>query len=210
MARNKLVAVTGNAGSGKSTVCRILKEKGLTVIDLDVLSREAVEPGNPSLAEISAIFGKEAVNPDGSLDRAFLRDVIIRNPEKRKKLEAVLHPRIMDMMNTRVKEAFGRGENIVVVEAPLLFEAGLEAFFDLVVVVVCDPEERIRRLSVRDGVSLERAAALISIQIPDEVKAGRAGYTVLNSGEYADLHEEAERLYNYLKCLILDNQTRRL
>lgn len=210
MAEKKLVAVTGNAGSGKSTVCRFLREKGLAVIDLDALSREAVAPDNPSLVEIGRLFGKKVLNADGSLNRPFLRDIIIENPDLRKKLESILHPVIINLMNIGVENAFQRGERIVVVEAPLLFETGMETLFDLIVVVACNSDERTSRLALRDGVSLEKASALISIQMPDDTKAGMAGYVVSNSGGYDELLEEADRLYNYLECLILDNQTLRL
>ncbi len=210
MAEKKLVAVTGNAGSGKSTVCRFLREKGLTVIDLDALSREAVAPDNPSLVEIGRLFGKKVLNADGSLNRPFLRDIIIGNPDLRKKLESILHPVIINLMNIRVENAFQRGERIVVVEAPLLFEAGMETLFDLIVVITSNPDKRISRLALRDGVSLEKASALISIQMPDDTKAAMAGYVVSNSGGYDELLEEADRLYNYLKCLILDNHALRL
>lgn len=199
MPKARRIAVTGNAGSGKSTFCRHLRENGLVVIDLDALSRDAVEPGMPALGEIEAVFGSGVLNADGSLNRSFLRELIISDSHLKKKLEEILHPRIIAIMNTRIDEAFRKGEDAVVVEVPLLFETGMEKLFDFIVVVVCDPAERIRRLSSRDGVSLESAAALISMQMSDELKAGKADYLVLNSGGSEDLVLEAGRLYNYLK-----------
>lgn len=205
MPKTRRIAVTGSAGSGKSTVCRYLKGNGLEVIDLDALSREVVESGSPALNEIEKIFGSEVINADGSLNRSFLRGLIISDSHLKKKLEDILHPRIIASMNKKIEDAFERGEGIVVVEVPLLFETGMEKMFDLVVVVVCDPVERIRRLSSRDGVSVSDAEALISIQMSDDAKAEKADYLINNSGGVEDLLDGAVRLYNYLKSLRLDN-----
>lgn len=205
MPKSMRVALTGSAGSGKSTVCRCLREKGLVVIDLDSLSREVVAPGSPSLAVIRAEFGPESITSDGGLNRSYLRRLIIADRNKKKKLEDILHPRILAGMNQQIDDAFNTGEDIVIVEVPLLFESGMEKMFDFVVVIICDQGDRIKRLSLRDGVSTEEASALISIQMPDDVKAEKADYLISNSGGVAELSDESEKLYNYLKSLRLDN-----
>lgn len=199
------VAVTGSAGSGKSTVCQYLKKKGLVVIDLDALSRDVVSSGSPALDAIKTEFGSEAVNSDEGLNRPYLRGLIMSDSNLKKKLEDILHPQIIANMNKMIDDAFQRGEEIVVVEVPLLFETGMEKMFDLVIVVICDPNGRIMRLSLRDGVSLEEAAMLISIQMSDDAKIEKAGYLISNSGGVVELVDESDRLYNYLISLRLDN-----
>lgn len=205
MPKSIRVAVTGSAGSGKSTVCRYLKEKGLVVIDLDSLSRDVVSPGSPALDVIKTEFGSDAVNSDGGLNRPYIRGLIISDSNLKKKLEDILHPQIIANMNKMIDEAFQGGEEIVIAEVPLLFETGMEKMFDLVVVVTCDPKDRIGRLSLRDGVSIEEAAMLISIQMSDDAKIEKAGYLISNSGGVVELVDESDRLYNYLKSLRLDN-----
>lgn len=205
MPRQLKVAVTGSAGSGKSTVCRSLRDKGLAVIDLDSVSRETVKPGSPALEAVRSVFGSAALGPDGCLDRSYLRSLIISDSSQKKKLEDILHPLIIAMMNEKMDHAFALGNSIIIVEVPLLFETGMDSMFDVTIAVLCDPGTRINRLSKRDGVSTEDAAALVSIQMPDEEKARRAGYLIQNSGDLESLVQESGRLYNYLKSLRLDN-----
>ena len=110
MPRQLKVAVTGSAGSGKSTVCRSLRDKGLAVIDLDSVSRETVKPGSPALEAVRSVFGSAALGPDGCLDRSYLRSLIISDSSQKKKLEDILHPLIISMMNEKMDDAFALGE----------------------------------------------------------------------------------------------------
>ncbi|MDY0162310.1 dephospho-CoA kinase [Desulfobotulus sp.] len=176
------IAVTGGAGSGKSSFCRFLAEQGFCVIDLDVLAREAVRPGMPAYHAIVAAFGPASVGKDGNLDRAWLRDRMIREPEARTRLEAAIHPVVYRLMEAEIARQEEMGAGVVVVEFPLLFETKRESFFDRVIVVFVPPEVQMARLMARDGVDRASAERLIRIQMPLGEKARKADLVFDNSG----------------------------
>ncbi|MCW7752635.1 dephospho-CoA kinase [Desulfobotulus sp. H1] len=176
------IAVTGGPGSGKSSVCRLLKEFGFPVVDLDVLSREAVKPGMPAYHAIVADFGPAAVGEGGVLNRGWLRERMTREPGAKARLEAAVHPSVYRMLDQEVERLAAGGAETVVVEFPLLFETKRESYFDKVLVVFVPPEVQLVRLMARDGVGRDSAKALIRIQMPLEEKARRADLVLDNSG----------------------------
>lgn len=181
------IAVTGGAGSGKSSACRLLADMGFPVVDLDALARDAVMPGMPAYHALVADFGPAAVGPDGQLNRAWLRERLTRDPAAKARMEAAIHPvvyRLLDAALLRYGEA---GAEAVVVEFPLLYETGREAFFDLVLVVSVPREVQMARLMTRDGVDPLSAERLIQIQMPLKEKAGRADFVLENTGTPEDM-----------------------
>src|SRR3982751_2661803 len=130
-----LVGLTGNIASGKSTVARMLGERGATIIDADVLARRAVEPGTPGYERIVERWGTTALAPDGHLDRAALRAIVFSDPEALEELNAIVHPEVERMRDRLVAEARERGDHIVVCDIPLLFERRLGRTFDRIVLV---------------------------------------------------------------------------
>ena len=196
-----VIAVTGGAASGKSAVCRHLAALGAFFIDLDELSREAVLPGSRVLAEIVETFGPDILAPDGTLRRRKLRDIITRNRGARQQLEALIHPEIFRRMQDRIHDAQARGEKMIVVEVPLLFETGTASLFDVVVVVTADAELRIRRLIDRDGVSRVQARALMDAQMDDAEKITQSRHVVTNNDSPEDLKRDVARLYGDLEKL---------
>ena len=189
------IAVTGGAGSGKSTVCRYLQQLGAFVVDLDRLSREAVAPGSAGIQEVIRRFGKGIVADDGRLDRARLRKIIVSDPQARRDLEAIVHPKVLGRMQQEMDEAESAGARLLVAEVPLLFEAGLEAAFDRVVVVAAPEAQRISRLVERDAVDAGQAAALIGVQMPESEKTRRADFVIENRGRPEKMLPVIERLY---------------
>lgn len=192
------VAVTGGAGSGKSAVCSAFEALGAFVVDLDCLSREAVAAGTAGFERVVERFGRQVVAADGGLDRRRLRKIIVSDPEARRDLEAIVHPEVLRQMNRRMAEAEARGAQLFVAEVPLLFEAGLETFFDRVVVVGAPEKERVRRLVDRDKVAPEQAQALIGVQMPESEKKNRADFVIENSGRRDQLICAVEKLYRRL------------
>jgi dephospho-CoA kinase len=206
------VAVTGGAGSGKSSVCNRLKELGIKIISSDALAREAVAPGSTVHEKILNYFGETVLLSDGKLNRQMLRRIIVNDGAARLSLERFIHPEISKLMQRKMAQAEQHGDRVVAVEVPLLFELGMEEQFDLVVVVSADPKLRVKRLMDRDNVSREDAEELLNVQMPDQEKVKRGGFVLSNNGSTEQLISSVDRLYEkFLKntekgSKVLDSQ----
>ena len=193
------VAVTGGAGSGKSSVCNRLKELGITIISSDTLAREAVAPGSTAHKKILNYFGDKVVLSDGKLNRQMLRRIIVNDGVARRSLEQFIHPEISKLMHRKMAQAEKNGDRVVAVEIPLLFELGIEKQFDIVVIVSADPKLRVKRLMDRDNVFREDAEELLNVQMPDQEKVKRGGFVLSNNGSTEQLISSVDRFYE--KCL---------
>jgi len=190
-----VVGLTGNIGSGKSTVARMLAERGVTVIDADVLARDAVAAGSPALAAIVARWGAGMLAADGSLDRAALRRVVFASTAERLALDVIVHPEIKARRDKQVAAARARGERVIVCDIPLLFEAGLEAEVDVVLLIDAPRDVRLERL-VRDrGLSRAEALAMIDAQLPSGEKRARSAYVIDNDGTRDALRTRADETW---------------
>lgn len=189
------LGITGGVGSGKSTVCACLARKGIPVVKTDDLARTAVLPGTPAYGRIVSHFGSHVVTQDGLLDRQRLRVAITRDPEKKAMLEGIIHPEVFRLMAEAYDAARERGDGIVAVEVPLLFEAGMESWFDATLLVCADRDIRIRRIMERDHVAKDQAEALIGIQMPDDEKRKKAGYVIENNGPIEETCLAVDRFY---------------
>ena len=174
------VGVTGPTGAGKSTLRGLTGELGFVWLDTDIIAREIVEPGTPALAELAERFGQDIIRPDGSLDRALLAARAFPTPEGCAALNTITHPRVAERLKELSAEAFAQGKHVVI-DAPLLFESGIDAMCDETVAVLAPAEMRMERIMVRDGLTAEQAETRINAQKPDEFYSGRAGHTVENS-----------------------------
>jgi dephospho-CoA kinase len=192
------VAVTGGAGSGKTSVCNRLKELGVKVISADEMAREAVAPGSEALTKIIRYFGDTVLLADGTLNRKILRQMITDDDDARLTLERFLHHEITKLIHKNVVCAEKEGCRLVVIEVPLLFELDMNKRFDWVVVVSADKELRVKRLMERDQTSRDAAEDLISVQMPDEEKVSRADYVVKNEGSMEKLLESVDILFKSL------------
>lgn len=192
------IAVTGGAGSGKTSVCSRLKALGLEVISADDAAKQAVVPGAAALEKIAGIFGKKILLPDGRLNRKMLRQIITEDDAARKNLENILHHEISNLILEKVVQLEKEGRPIVVIEVPLLFELDLQDQYDRVVVVSASRESRIQRLMARDNISRESAEKLIKLQMPDSKKIEGADFVVRNEGSKADLIKSVDVLFEKL------------
>jgi len=186
----KLVGLTGGIASGKSTVAKILGRLGAAIVDADVLSREVVAPGHDGWKEIVATFGREVLQPDQTLDRQKLRTIIFNNPEARKKIEAIIHPRVRALAEQRIREHGDAGFVVVVYEVPLLFEGNLHEWLRPVILVACDVNNQRQRLQRRDGLDAAAAQKHIDAQMSLEEKRRLADYVIENDGSLADLESQ--------------------
>ncbi len=187
----RVFGLTGGIGSGKSSVARLFRERGLPVVDADALAREVVGRGQPALRQIAQRFGAQVLRPDGELDRAELAKHVFADPAARAELERITHPRVRELAARRFSELEAAGEPLACYDVPLLFEAGLDAVYRPVVVVSATPEQQVERASRRDGASPDAVRARIAAQLPLEEKARRADYVIDNSGPLAVTDQRA-------------------
>ena len=177
----KLLGLTGGVGMGKSTAAAFLLQQGARVVDTDELARDLVQPDQPALAEMRHEFGGGVFLPDGSLNRAALAGIVFAADSSRKKLEAILHPRIRERWLAQVEG--WRRENcpLAVVIIPLLFETQAEAAFDKILCVACSPSSQRERLRAR-GWSDEEICRRVAAQLPVEQKLARSHFVVWSEG----------------------------
>jgi dephospho-CoA kinase len=192
-----LVALTGGVGSGKSTVGRMLADRGAVVIDADAIAREVVEPGTPGLEAVLARFGHDVLSADGTLDRAALAAIVFNDEQARLDLNAVVHPligaRTVELMQAAPPSA------ILVHDIPLLVEGNLAAGFDVVVVVEADVRTRLDRLEAR-GLPEADARARMATQATDEQRRGVAHEIVNNDRDLESLRADVEELWHRLEA----------
>jgi dephospho-CoA kinase len=177
----KLFGLTGGVGMGKSTAAGLLLASGARVVDTDDLARELVQPGQPALAEIGAAFGKNIFRADGELNRAELAKIIFNEAAARKKLEAILHPRIRARWQAQVETWRRENVALAVVVIPLLFETSAETCFERIICVACSPASQAERLRWR-GWTPEQIRQRNAAQLPVAQKIARAHYVLWTEG----------------------------
>lgn len=186
--------MTGGIACGKSTVSEILRKLGAQVIDADALAREVVQPHEPAWEEIVAAFGRDVLQADGTLDRTKLRKIVFGNPDARRKLESITHPRIRQLARQRIDQYAGSGASLVVYEAPLFFETGIHHWLRPVILVACDLETQRQRLEHRDNLTQEEIDRHLRAQMSLEDKRQLADYVIENDGSLADLDKQVTAL----------------
>lgn len=197
-ANKAVIGLTGGIASGKSSVGRELQARGVIVIDADQLAREVVQKGSDGLAEIVRAFGADVLTPEGELDRERLGARVFQNPEARKTLNAITHPRIGQLSAQRIAEAMQTSSPYVVYDAALLVETGAYRGLAALIVVAAQPELQVRRVIVRDGLSPDAAQARIASQAPLDAKLAAADYIIRNDGSYEHLRAQVENIHKQL------------
>lgn len=194
----RLIGLTGNIASGKSTVARLMQERGAVLIDADQLARDVVRPGSAALDRIVEQWGDEVLTPDGSLDRPELRSRVFSDREQLETLNAIVHPEVEELRERRIADAQAAGAEIVVCDIPLLFERHLADRFDLIVLVDAPRELRLDRL-VRDrGLQEAEAMEMIAAQMPAELKRARSDVIIDNVGTIEELQVQVDVLWKRL------------
>jgi dephospho-CoA kinase len=196
----KLVGLTGGIASGKSTVAKILERLGAAVINADDLSREVVEPGKVAWQEIIDAFGTGVLQPDQTLDRQKLRAVIFSDRDGRKKLEAIIHPRVRALAEQRIREHTVAGYAIIVYEVPLLFEVKLHEWLRPVILVACDLDTQRRRLQERDHLTQTEAQKHIDAQMSLAEKRRLADYVIENNGSLEELENQVKAILDKINA----------
>lgn len=190
------IGLTGGIAAGKSTVSRMLTDRGAALVDLDQIAREVVTPGQAALRLIAERFGPAVLNADGTLNRARLGEIVFSDEAERKALEAITHPAIRARMLERM-EAFQseRPERLVVVDVPLLYESGLQSYFEQIMVVYVPRSVQLERLMKRNGLSEEEANRRIGAQMDIEEKKRMADIVIDNSGSLDETERQVDRFW---------------
>ena len=187
-----IIGLTGGIGSGKSVASDKFKSLGITIVDADVASRTVVEPGKPALKEIEDHFGSGIITAEGKLDRNKLREIIATDPEERKWLESVLHPKIGEQITKEISESTSVYTLFV---APLLLETNSQEICSRVVVVDVPKDVQIQRTAKRDKVSPNQVEQMVAAQMEREKRLEKADDVLLNSGTIEDLEKQVEELH---------------
>ncbi|MFC0187911.1 dephospho-CoA kinase [Fictibacillus aquaticus] len=186
------IGLTGGIASGKSTASNYLREKGIPVVDADLIARQAVEKGMPAYTEIIKAFGESILNPDHTINRSYLGDIIFKDEEKRKVLNSIVHPAVRKEMNRQAETYLNGGSRSVVLDIPLLFESQLTHMVDKTLLVFVSPQVQMQRLISRDPLTEEQAAARISSQMPLEDKIKLSDAVIRNDGTKDELYRQID------------------
>ncbi|MGX9291092.1 dephospho-CoA kinase [Bacillus sp. A015] len=191
-----VIGLTGGIASGKSTVSQMIKEQGIRVVDADVIAKEAVSKGTPALHQIVQTFGEDVLLPNGELNRQQLGAIIFSDEEKRKQLNAIVHPEVRKEMLKQRDEGINQQETFVVLDIPLLFESQLESLVDRIIVVYTTPELQLSRLMNRNDLSEEEALNRIHSQQPLEEKCQKADRVIENTKDLAFMRKQLQNILN--------------
>lgn len=189
----KVVGITGGIATGKSTVTKMLRSHGYTVLDADVMTHKAYEPGSETFKQITASFD---CLENGEISRKKLGQIVFQNPQQKKVLEDIIHPYVYKRMEEGIRTASG---SLIFLDVPLLFEAHFDTLCDAVIVVSCTPDIQLRRLMARNHLSKEESQRRISSQMPLAEKEARADYVIDNSGDRYHLQNQVKRVLGELR-----------
>lgn len=196
----RVVGLTGPTGAGKSTVANIWRQRRIPIIDTDGLARKVVEPGTACLQQLVEAFSAAILNEDGSLHRGKLAEVAFSTPENAKILNAITHPAILSLTRQAIEDAAGNGHSTVVVDAPLLFEAGFDALCDEIVAVIAPHEQRLQRIMQRDGITAEAAQQRMAAQQEDAFYCRDGVQVIHNDDDVTALCQYAESVADQWKA----------
>ena len=191
----RVVGLTGGIGTGKSTVAAMLRELGATVIDADEATRAVQARGTEGLLRLAQEFGPAILDPDGELDRSRLAEIAFKDPEARRRLNGIVHPLVRQWMAERQQEAVERGDAVVVLDIPLLFESRGANPFETVVLVYAPEDLQVRRLVELRGMTEEQALARIAAQTPIDEKRRLATHVIENTGSMQQLRDQVRQVW---------------
>lgn len=192
----KLIGLTGGIASGKSAVARMLRARGVPVIDADQLARDVVAPGTDGLRAIVERFGAGVLLDDGTLDRKKLGAVVFGDDAARRDLNAITHPRVAQLAMEKLEALRASGAPVAVYEVPLLFENNLEGMMDATVLVAARDDVQLARLMARDGIDEAAARARMNAQMPLAEKRKRATFVLENDGTLGDAERQLDEIWS--------------
>ena len=195
-----VIGVTGNIGSGKSAVCRILAKLGAIIVDADELAHESYKPHSQAWQELINTFGKDIVKANEKIDRQKLGQIVFANPEALARLNQIVHPRAYGMAQEKIEDYRRQGAKAIVVEATLLIEAGWTDLVDKVWLVVTPEDVAIQRLTQHKGITKAQILARLRAQMPAEEKMKYADEVIYNDGSLNQLEAKVTELWHKLRA----------
>lgn len=187
-----ILGVSGGIGSGKTAATDYFQTLGITVVDADIVAREVVAVGEPALDEIAAHFGSHVINPDGTLHRAALRDIVFADTAQRQALEAITHPAIRQRLQAQCQAATSA---YAILASPLLWESGQAALAKRTLLVDVSEATQLQRASQRDGVTEANIRAIMAAQWTRQQRRDKADDIIINEGSIAELHQQIDALH---------------
>lgn len=195
----KVIGLTGNIGTGKSTVAKMFNELGAQIIDADRVARDIVEPNKPAWTEIVNYFGEKILNKDRTINRKKLGEIVFKDEEKRLKLNNITHPKIMKKIRSFVNECKKKNASAVIIEAALIVEkGGLKDLIDALIVVSSNEERQLQRIKTRDKIDLGEARSRIKSQLPISEKIKYADFIINNSTNLEETRKQVNKIWRNL------------
>ena len=194
-----IIGLTGGIGSGKSTVAEMLKEKGAVVLSADQVGHEVYQPGRPAWQAIVDAFGRQVVAADGGIDRKRLGAIVFADPEALRRLNAITHPRMKELMREKLAELEARDVSVAALEAALLFDAGWDDLTDEVCATVAPPAVAAQRTAGRSGISVAEALARIRSQMNNEERARRSDVIIETDCDLEETRAQIDREWSRLQ-----------
>ena len=194
-----VIGLTGGVATGKSTVAKGFEALGVPVLDADGLAHLAIEPSKGAYDRLVEAFGSGILTDSDCIDRRKLRELLVSDPQAKKRIEAIVHPEVLRLSLKKMEELDRKGVRWLLFEVPLLFETGLEKALSPVIVVYCPRSVQVERLILRDRMALEDALGLLEAQKDIEEKRKLADFVLDNTGPFHALQPQIETLYETIK-----------
>lgn len=195
MKRIKIIGLTGQSGSGKSTAAEYFSQRNINVVNADMLVRELYADYSPCVRTIAAVFGSDILDENKQIIRPLLAQRAFSSKENTALLSSIVHPFVMSIFISRAKQAFANGEEYIVYDAPQLFESNADAICDVIVSVVADREVRIKRICQRDKITRKAAEMRVNAQLSEEFFRKNSDYVLENNSDLAAFKQSLEQLY---------------
>ncbi len=206
MSESMIIGLTGQTGAGKSTVSMIFERAGFALIDADQIARLVVEPGMPCLEELFDYFGDSIRNPDNTLNRKALAKIVFTDEKKLESLNSITHPFITEEIFREINACHQAGQQLILLDAPTLFESRAADFCDMIISVLAPPELRCERIMKRDGITEEAARERMNAQLPEEFFIQHSDYVIRNQSDLEGLYAHAEEVADKIKDSYLKQQ----
>ncbi len=194
-----IIGLTGQSGAGKTTVSKVFRENGFDIIDADIISREVMKKGMPCLNELAEVFGREIITAEGELDRKKLGRIVFSDKEKLRQLDSVCYPYIIFRIIQKTEELAAAGAELILLDAPTLFESNADDLCDLIICVTADTDIRIRRITARDNITPEEAHKRFDSQYSEHFFVSHSDFVIKNNKSTDILIAKAEEVADKIK-----------
>ncbi|MDO5148260.1 MAG: dephospho-CoA kinase [Oscillospiraceae bacterium] len=199
-----VIGLTGQTGSGKTTACRIFRDNGFAVINADEVARSIMNPGTVCLKEVADCFGAHILNEDMSLNRQKLADIVFNNPKKLELLNSISYPHITSEILALIRENSSKGNKLILLDAPTLFESRADDFCEIIISVIADEETRLRRIMERDGLTEEQALSRMKSQHNEKFFVDNSDFIIKNNDGISGLDDIVNEMSAKIKAYYIN------